>query len=147
MKKNLSKEYEYYSKFLQGAKKRNNLRRSRFFNELLDYNQKYVFKNNKEKALEKTEKDFYKLNIIFKSEGVSKIDEIILSICIIPFYEDEKQLKNELIILSDIFKVKANIDEIYEEILLYSKKGFIHILKMFSSTSDTPPFLKISFNL
>ena len=122
---NLSKEYEYYSKFLQGAKKRNNLKRSIFFNEILKYNQKYVFKNNGEKVLEETEKDFYKLNVIFKKGGVYEVDENILNICILSFDESEKQLKNELNILSDIFKAKANLDDLCEDIFIYSKKGII----------------------
>ena len=123
--KNFSKEYEYYSKFLEGAKKRNNSKKSKFFNEILKYNQKYLFKNNEEKALEETGKDFDKLSVIFEKGGVTKVDENILSICIISFYCDEKQLKNELKILSDIFKVKGNLDDTYEEIVSYSQKDFI----------------------
>ena len=125
LEKNFSKEYKYYSKFLEDAKRRNNLKKSAFFNEILKHNQKNVFKNNEVKALEETENAFDKLKVIFKDGGITKVDENILEICIKPFRENEEQLKNEIKILSDLFKFKGNLDNIYEGILLFSKRGFI----------------------
>ena len=123
--KNVVEDYKNYSKYLDEAKKRQNLKRSTFFNEILKYNQKIVFKNSEDKALEETEKTFKNLKKIFEREGISKINEKIVSICIHPFLENEENLKIEIKTLSEIFGINAKLDEIYEAILLFSKRGLI----------------------
>ena len=105
-------------------KKRKNLKRSIFFNEIFKYHQKIV-KNDEDKILEETEKSFNKLKIIFQKDGINKMDENILLICIEPFKEKEENLKNELKILSELLKVNGNLDNIYEDILYFSKREFI----------------------
>ena len=122
---NHTEDYKNYSKYLESSKKRNNLKRSIFFNEILKNNQKNEFKNDEDKALEVTEKNFNKFQVIFSDEGISKIDEKILEICILPFKKNEENLKNELVILSELFNYKGKIDNIYKGILLFSKRGFI----------------------
>ena len=123
--KKVVEDYKNYSKYLDEAKKRQNLKKSTFFNEILKYNQKIVFKNSEEKALEETEKTFNNLKKIFEKEGISNINEKIMSICIQPFLENEENLKIEIKTLSEIFGVNAKLDEIYEAILLFSKRGLI----------------------
>ena len=123
--KKVVEDYKNFSKYLNEAKKRQNLKRSNFFNEILKYNQNIVFKNREEKALEETEKTFKNLKIIFEKEGITKIDENILRICTQPFLENEENLKIELKTLSEIFGINAELDEIYEAILLFSKRSLI----------------------
>ena len=123
--KNLIEDYKYYSKFLDGAKKRQNLKRSIFFCEILKNNQKNEYKNKEDKALAETEKTFNNLKIIFKKEGITVVDEKILRICIKPFEENMENIKNELQILSEIFKIDTQIENVYEEIILFSKRNFI----------------------
>jgi hypothetical protein len=118
-------EYKYYSKYLDGAKRRLNLKRSTFFNEILKLNKKNLYKNNEEKALQETESTFNKLNKIFEKEGIMQINEKLLEVCVKPFTEKIENLKNELKILSDIFNINAPIDYAYESILLLSKREFI----------------------
>ena len=122
---NLLDEYSKYSKYLEEANKRKNLQRSTFFNEILKHYQRNVFKADEDKALAATEKAFEKLKAIFKKGGISEIDEIMMEICIKPFQENLEKLKKELEILSELFNVKGNIEKTYEEILLFSKRGFI----------------------
>lgn len=64
--KNYKGDYEIYSKYIDVAKKRNKLKESAFFNEILKYNQRFKFKDDEETALKETEKSFQKLQIILK---------------------------------------------------------------------------------
>ena len=121
----LVKEYEAYSKYLEGAQKRNKLKKSVFFREILNHNQKNVFKNNEEKALAETEKSFNQIKVIFKPDGLNKIDENLLDICVKPFIKNADGLITELNILGEIFDVKGDFKDLLEELLLFSKRGFI----------------------
>ena len=123
--KHLVKEYETYSKYLESAQKRKKLKRSVFFNEILKHNQNNVFKNNEEKALEETEKMFSQVKIIFNPDGLNKIDENLLDICVKPFRDNSDGLITELNILSEFFDVKGDFRNLLEEILLFAKRGFI----------------------
>ena len=123
--KNYVEEYKNYSQYLEEAKKRGNLKRSTFFNEILKNNQKTLYKNDEEKALEETIKTFNGIKIIFEDNGITKIDEKILEICVQPFKGRSDSLKSELNILGDIFKVNVELDKIFEGILLFSKRVFI----------------------
>ena len=116
--KNYIEDYNYYSKYLKIAKTRNKLKQSIFFNEILKHFQKNVFKNDEDKALEEAEKNFNNIKIIFTDDGITKADEKILDICIIPFQKKEGNLENELKTLSELFKYKGKTDHIYKGILL-----------------------------
>ena len=118
-------EYEKYSKYLDEAKRRKKLKESIFFNEILKYNQKNNFKKDEEIFLKDTESAFEKIQIILAHNGVLKIDEKFLELCLKPFKENNQKIKNELKILAEIFKVDAYIDNIYEEILLFLNRKFI----------------------
>ena len=124
--KNYIGEYEIYIKYIDVAKKRNKLKESSFFNEILKYNQRIKFKDDEEAALKETEKSFQKLQIILKSDGLLEMDKDILRLCLNPFKENVQKIKDELKILGEIFKVKVRIENIYEGILLFSKRKFIH---------------------
>jgi hypothetical protein len=119
-------DYEIYIKYIDVAKKRNKLKESSFFNEILKYNQRIKFKDDEEAALKETEKSFQKLQIILKSDGLLEMDKDILRLCLNPFKENVQKIKDELKILGEIFKVKVRIENIYEGILLFSKRKFIH---------------------
>ena len=121
----LVKEYEAYSKYLEGAKKRNKLKKSVFFREILSHNQKNVFKNNEEKALAETEKSFSQIKIIFKPDGLNQIDENLLDICIKPFRKSSDGLITEINILAEFFGEKGEVNNLFEALLLFSKRGFI----------------------
>ena len=124
--KNYKGDYEIYSKYIDVAKKRNKLKESAFFNEILKYNQRFKFKDDEETALKETEKSFQKLQIILKSDGLLEMDKDILRLCLNPFKENVQKIKNELKILGEIFNVKVRTENIYEGILLFSKRKFIH---------------------
>ena len=66
-----------------------------------------MYKNDEEKALEETIKTFNGIKIIFEDNGITKIDEKILEICVQPFKGRSDSLKSELNILGDIFKVNV----------------------------------------
>ena len=123
--KKLIEDYNNYSKYKGEAKRLKNLQASTFFNEILKYYQNNEFKNNEEKALEETEKEFKTIKDIFQKKGINKIKDKILEICIQPFKENMINLKKELIFLKEFFKVEGNIDDIYEDILLFSKRELI----------------------
>ena len=123
--KNLTKEYDAYSKYIDGARKRKNLKRSVFFNEILKNNKNNLYKNNEEKALEETEKSFSKINIIFKPDGLNQIDENLLELCLKPFGGKRDGLSTELNILGEIFGEKAENKDLLDGILLFSKRKYI----------------------
>ena len=75
--------------------------------------------------MEEAEKNFNNIKIIFTDDGITKADEKILDICIIPFQKKGGNLENELKTLSELFKYKGKTDHIYKGILLFSKRGFI----------------------
>ena len=118
-------EYEKFSKFLDEAKKRNKLKESTFFNEILKFNQNIKFKDDEEKALKESEKSFEELKIILKPDGLMKIDKQFLKFCLKAFKENKQKIKNEIKILAEIFNIEAQIEDINEGILLFLKQKFI----------------------
>ena len=71
--KNYKADYEKITAYLNEAKKRRKLKESIFFNEILKYNQKILFKNDEEKALKEAENSFEKLKIIFEPNGLNRL--------------------------------------------------------------------------
>ena len=95
---------------------------SDYFNELFT---SLKNSNNNPEEIKETENSFNELKIIFEDEKLTKVDEKIMEICIVPFRENEENLKKELKILCELFNVNGNLDKIYEGILLFSKREFI----------------------
>ena len=122
--KNCKTDYDNYKKYLNDAKIRENKKKSIFYNELYKDAQN-KFKENDQKRLEETEKNFNELKNIFIEKGIYKIDEKLLLLVLKPFRDDEEKLKNEIKTLYEIFEIKdfQSFDKVYEEILLISKRG------------------------
>ena len=118
-------EKKYYAKYLEDAKRRNKLKESNFFNEILKFNQKNISRFNENKIQAKTENEFNQLKIIFKNEGITKVDEKISEVCLLPFQKNGENLKKELEALSKLFKKGLDIENKYNEILIFAKRRFI----------------------
>ena len=123
--KNYKADYEKITAYLNEAKKRRKLKESIFFNEILKYNQKILFKNDEEKALKEAENSFEKLKIIFEPNGLIKMDKNLMRLCLKPFKKDKQKIMDELKTLGKIFNAKADMENIYEGILLFLKRKFI----------------------
>ena len=123
--KNYKADYEKITAYLNEAKKRRKLKESIFFNEILKYNQKILFKNDEEKALKEAENSFEKLKIIFEPNGLIKMDKNLMRLCLKPFKKDKQKIMDELKTLGKIFNSKADMENIYEGILLFLKRKFI----------------------
>ena len=121
--KNYTKEYEKYSKYLDEAKRRNKLKESIFFNEILKEKQN-KYKNDEELALKETEKSFQETKKILKTNGLSK-DKNLWKLCLKAFRKNKEKIKGELKILGEIFKVDAEIENVYKDILLILKRKLI----------------------
>ena len=123
---NCQNDYLNFSKYLVDAKRREKNKKSVFYNELMK-EAKNKFKDQDKNILEETEKNFNDFKKLFKPDGIYKIDKKLLEICLKPFEDNEEDLKNELKVLIDTLDIKEtkSIEEIYEEILLISKVGFI----------------------
>ena len=120
---NCQNDYLHFSKYLVDAQRREKNKKSVFYNELMKEAQNRLDKN----ILDETEKNFNGFKNLFYPDGIYKIDKKLLDICLKPFKEKEEDLINELKALVEIFGIKEtkSIQEIYEEILLISKVGFI----------------------
>ena len=121
--KNYTKEYEKYSKYLDEAKRRNKLKESIFFNEILKEKQN-KYKNDEELALKETEKSFQETKKILKTNGLSK-DKNLWKLCLKAFRKNKEKIKGELKILGEIFKVDPEIENVYKDILLILKRKLI----------------------
>ena len=91
----------------------------------MKYNQKILFKNDEEKALKEAENSFEKLKIIFEPNGLIKMDKNLMRLCLKPFKKDKQKIMDELKTLGKIFNSKADMENIYEGILLFLKRKFI----------------------
>ena len=123
--KNYVESYLHYSSYLEQAKKINSFKRSIFFSEIIKYFLKEEFKNGVDEFLKNLKKAVNDLKIVFQNDGLRKVNKKLLKLCLKPFKEKEENLKSELKLLSEILKASGNIDKIYEDIFLFSKRDFI----------------------
>ena len=123
---NYKDEYINYMKYHEDAIKSLKKKQSLFFNEIFK-EEKNKNKNDDKKCLEATENLFKNFKKLFEINGINQISQQLLELCIKSTKEDEKALKKEINILAEIFKIKdnASINEIYNNILLMSKKEYI----------------------
>ena len=125
---NYKNEYNNYMKYYDDAIKTLKKKQSLFFNEIFkEEKNKNQNQNNDKKCLEETEKRFMIFKKLFEINGINQISQELLELCIKPVKEDEKALKKEINLLTEIFKIEdnASINEIYNDILLMSKKEYI----------------------
>jgi len=132
--KNCKNDYSNYKKYLKDAQIRNKKKKSKFFNEIFDIEEKLTNENNDIARLNETEKKFNEFKILFEKDGIKKIDPIFVENYLRPFRNDEQNLESEIEseikTLIDIFEIKDNINlkEILEGIILiYKKKYFFDI--------------------
>ena len=119
-------DFQKYQKYLEEAKKRDKMEKSVFYNMICkDTRKKYPKKGKK--YIEETDKIFNKIKIIFKENGIFKLDEKLLQLCFEPFKENEDKLNNEIKILIEIFNIQQFNDneKLKEEIILISKREYI----------------------
>ena len=118
--------YEKYLKKLDEAEKREKMGRSEFFNMIYN-NMRNKYKNDI-KCLEEADKTFNKLKILFKQNGIYKIDVNLLKLCLKPFKDKENNLDNEIKKLIELFGIEEfnDIEKLKEEILLISKRDYIY---------------------
>ena len=124
---NYTKEYQYYLKFLEEVKKRENMMKSHFFNAIFkELGNKYKLAKNDEKYLKEIDNEFNKLKILFKDNGINKIDKKFLILCAKLFKNNEDKLKPELEKIIEILNIQFNnIDNLKSKLLLLSKKEYI----------------------
>ena len=81
------------------------------------------------KCFEVTNKIFNELRKIFEENGIDKIDEKILALCLKSLIEEKVDISSQLKILIEIFKINNNknydINAIKNDLILFSKKEYI----------------------
>ena len=122
---NYKNEYNNYIKYYDEAIKRLKEKESIFFNTIYTENKSKI-KDDIE-CLKETEKNFEEFKNLFQENGIQNINQQILELCINQLKDNENALKYEINHLVEIFgiKEKASINQIYEDILLISKKEYI----------------------
>ena len=122
---NYKNEYNNYIKYYDEAIKRLKEKDSTFFNTIYTENKNKI-KDDVE-CLKETEKNFEEFKNLFQENGIQNINQHLLELCINQLKENEKALKDEINHLVEIFgiKEKQSINQIYEDILLISKKEYI----------------------
>ena len=144
LEKKYSKEYNNYKKYYEDAQKRLKLSESIIFNVIYqdlktqknDDDKKY----DDEKLIEKTEKQFNEVKNIFDKKGIENLDKNLLKLCVKPFQNNNNDLKKEINKLIEIFEIKEkdDIDDIYNKLLILSKREY-----MFNIASSINTFIKI----
>ena len=123
---NLKDSYEnYFNKYYHLGVKSIRNKNSAFFNGIYKES-KNQFNNDEEKCLEDAENKFYEFKNLFEKDGIYKINQHNLEISVKALNGNENDLKKEIKILGDIFECENyDFDEIYENLLLISKKEYI----------------------
>ena len=129
---NYIEDYITYEKYLNEAKKFQKYQKSEFFYEIYkEISNKFKGedkdKNKDKECLEESEKLFNKLKNIFIDNGIEKIDEKLLEICLKPFTRKEKGIEKEINTLKNIFEINQdlNINNTIEQMILISKREYM----------------------
>jgi hypothetical protein len=116
------KQNEYkklIEKYIEEAKKIELKKKSILFNEI--YKETKKKSKKKEKRLQETEKNFKKLSSIFEGKGNKNINEIIKYLKPL-LKKKEEEIKNELNLLIEIFKINEKNNEDKKNLILMKYK-------------------------
>ena len=120
-------EYQNYLKYEEGTKKRKKMQKSEFFNMIFKEMRK-KYQTDDKKFIEETDKTFDKFkNIFIDKNGVNKMDEKLLKLCLEPFKENENNLSKEIKTLIELYNIQEfnENERLKEELLLISKREYI----------------------
>ena len=128
-KKNIDVE-ELINNFKNEVINRNFLRKSNFFSYIFENNKKMI--NDDDICLNETLKNFNELSILFEEQGIQKLNQNILKICLKEIQEKSKEeISQNIDILKNIFVKTKNIKITNEEALIndfiiLSRKNYVY---------------------